>query len=449
MSDLLSIGASGVRAYQTALGTTSDNIANASTAGYSRRSATLAEVGRTVSVQLGQTTKLVGYGSMVTGIARAADIYKTAEVRTTGSDLARTEGGIVWLDRIEGALTGNRLGDRLTAFFNAAKGVAADPAAGAPRVVMLETAASLAAAFAGTGRALDSAAADLAGAGADAARSLTDIAASLVRVNLRLSHAEPDSTGQAQLLDERDRLLEGMSALVDIDVATDTLGRATVRAGGAGGPVIADQQDSGHVTFAMNASGAVAYTLTRAVGAEPIPAHGGVFAGLADGAAKIATARETLDDIATRFAAGVNDLQAGGRDLDGVPGAAVFAIGATPTDLTLILDDPRGLAAASAGEGVRGNGNFAALAAFRSTAGFETGLDDLVTSNAAALSARQSVANAQVSIHDIARAARDSVSGVDLDEEAVNLIRFQQAYQASSRVIQVARELLQTIIDIR
>ena len=36
-----------------------------------------------------------------------------------------------------------------------------------------------------------------------------------------------------------------------------------------------------------------------------------------------------------------------------------------------------------------------------------------------------------------------------LDEEAVNLIRFQQAYQASSRVIQVARDLLQTIIDIR
>ena len=46
-------------------------------------------------------------------------------------------------------------------------------------------------------------------------------------------------------------------------------------------------------------------------------------------------------------------------------------------------------------------------------------------------------------------AARDAVTGVDLDEEAVNLIRFQQAFQASSRVIQVARDILQTVIDIR
>ena len=46
-------------------------------------------------------------------------------------------------------------------------------------------------------------------------------------------------------------------------------------------------------------------------------------------------------------------------------------------------------------------------------------------------------------------AARDSVQGVNLDEEAVDLIRFQQAYQASSRVIQVSREILQSILDIR
>ena len=45
--------------------------------------------------------------------------------------------------------------------------------------------------------------------------------------------------------------------------------------------------------------------------------------------------------------------------------------------------------------------------------------------------------------------ARDSGSGVDLDSEAVDLLRFQQAYQASSRVIQTARDILQTILEIR
>ncbi|MCI1142206.1 hypothetical protein MOP88_07660 [Sphingomonas sp. WKB10] len=42
-----------------------------------------------------------------------------------------------------------------------------------------------------------------------------------------------------------------------------------------------------------------------------------------------------------------------------------------------------------------------------------------------------------------------SSTGVNLDSEAVDLIRFQQAYAASSRVIQVARETMQTLLDMR
>ena len=67
--------------------------------------------------------------------------------------------------------------------------------------------------------------------------------------------------------------------------------------------------------------------------------------------------------------------------------------------------------------------------------------------NATTLAARRSVAAAQATIHDNAVAARDTVSGVNLDEEAVDLIRFQQAYNASSRIIQVARETFQSILD--
>jgi flagellar hook-associated protein 1 FlgK len=68
---------------------------------------------------------------------------------------------------------------------------------------------------------------------------------------------------------------------------------------------------------------------------------------------------------------------------------------------------------------------------------------------ALALAGRNSIVDAQTSIRDAAVSARDSVSGVNIDEEAVDLMRFQQAYQASARVIQVARETLQSILDIR
>jgi flagellar hook-associated protein FlgK len=52
-------------------------------------------------------------------------------------------------------------------------------------------------------------------------------------------------------------------------------------------------------------------------------------------------------------------------------------------------------------------------------------------------------------VHDQAVAARDQVSGVSLDEEAANLIRFQQAYQASAKVMQVAGTLFDAVLAVR
>ena len=448
-TDLFTIGASSLRVYQNALSTTSENIANAATPGYSRRTATIEEFSTGNVRQLAHSTKLNGFGSHITGIARAGDDLRAAEVRTTGSDLARTEGGIVWLERIENGLTGNQLAGRLTAFFNAAKSVAADPAASAPRAVMLESAQSLATAFAGTAQSLDAAMADLNQKGADAATQLSDLSAQLVRTNRGLTRVEAGSTAHAGLLDERDRILSSMSALTDVAVSVDGFGRATVHAGGAGGPLLADAENAALVTFASNPGGAVAFTAYVAGTPQAMVPSGGAMAGIADGAGKIANMRESIDDLATRLVQTVNTVQSQGRDLDNQAGAALFTIGASPTEIGVAISDPRKLAAAAVGEGVRGNGNYANLAALRVSGGFEAGLDDLTVANAAALAARRDVANAQTSIHGAAVSAHASVSGVDMDEEAVNLMRFQQAYQASSRVVQVARDILQNILDIR
>jgi flagellar hook-associated protein 1 FlgK len=449
MSDLLNVGVSGLRSYQAALATTSDNIANAGTAGFSRRSTTIKEVTRTNSVTLGQTARLTGNGSYASGVDRAGDAFKTADVRRTQSDVSRSDTGVVWLERIEGALTGNQLSDRLNAFFNTAKAVAADPAATAPRVIMLESAASLASGFAGTGRAIDAATADLAGAGQDAATELTNLSTSLLQVNRGLARAAAGSSGHAQLLDQRDGLLARMSALTDVDVRFDTLDRVTVRGAGVNGPLLVNPEAASNVSFAMNAGGATIFAVERDGIVAALTPTGGSIAGLTDSAGRIAAAREMIVTLAQDFTAAVNGVQAAGRDLAGNPGGPLFASGTPAFEVTMSLIDPRGIAAAAPGEGVRGNGNLADLQALRASGGFEAGVDDLVTGNAAALLARRSVADAQGSIRDSAVAARDAVSGVDLDEEAVDLIRFQQAYQASTRVIQVARDTLQTIFDIR
>ena len=447
MSDLLSIGASGVRAYQTALSTTSENIANAGTAGYARRTTTLSEVSATGG-GIAARSSTDGFGVTVTGVARSVDAYKVANVRTAGADLARTDTGVAWLDRVQSALTSNQLGDRLTGFFNAAQTLSADPTSTAARSTLLEAGTTVAGAFSATGRALNGVAADLDLTADQATTTLDSLGAALAKVNDGLGRAAAGSTGAAQLGDQRDSILEQMSALSDVNVQTDAAGRATVRLGGSSGALFVAGSEAGHVTYVRSDAGAVSFAVHRAGETSIVTPSGGALAGVADAAQRIADARDGLDQVASAFTDGVNAVQAQGRDLNGNAGAAMFATGGSPSDITLALTDPAGVAAATVGGGSRDNGNLAALQSLRTGGGFEGRVTTLVATNAATLAARKTVADAQSAIRDGAVSARDAVSGVDLDSEAVDLLRFQQAYQASSRVIQVARETMQSILDI-
>jgi len=448
MSDLLSIGASGVKAYQIALNTVSENIANAGNEGYSRRTTNISEV---VAVpRAGAQNQVNGQGSVVTGISRAADAYRSAEVRTTGADLAKTETSVTWLQRVEDTLSASQIGTSLASFFNAATQLAADPTSGAARSTMLETAQTVANAFTSTGASLDQIASDIGDAADSAATSLTTVAAALAKVNAGLGRAQPGLSGTAALLDQRDQLLEQMSALVDVSVSFDAQGRATVRGGGANGPVLVDGPDSASISYSANASGAVQYTVLNGINQQVLSPNGGAMAGFADAAQRIADARTQLGAVASGFVNDVNAVQAQGRDLNGQPGAPIFAMaaGGGTAAMTRVLDDPQGIAAAAVGGGTRDNSNLAELAKARTTGGYENAVVDLTAGNAATLAQRKAVASAQDTIHSNAVAARDGASGVNLDNEAVDLMRFQQAYSASGRVIQVARDVIQTILDI-
>ncbi|MBC3943078.1 flagellar hook-associated protein FlgK [Sphingomonas albertensis] len=448
MSDLLSIGASGVRAYQTALSTVSENIANTGTVGYTRRTTTLAEVS-SVNGGINARNSATGSGVVVVGVGRSADAYRSQAVRSAGTDLGKTETSVAWMSRIESSLGDNKLGDRLTSFFGSAQTLSADPTSVPARAVMLEAAKTAAEAFAATGKALDTAATELDSSATQAVQSLNALGTALAKVNDGLARTQPGSSSAAQLADQRDQLLDQMSTLTDVSTAFDDLGRATVRLGSATGTVFVAGNESGQASFARNDEGAVQFAMTRGAVTSDLSPTGGALAGMADGAQRIAAARESLNGIASDFTAQVNAVQAQGRDLDGNPGTALFATGTSPTDISVSLTDPRGIAAAGATGGMRDASNLSELQAVRTKGGFETRTTMLVAGNAAALEQRKTVADAQGAIRDGAVASLASASGVDLDSEAVDLLRFQQAYQASSRVIQTARDTFQTILDLR
>ncbi len=67
----------------------------------------------------------------------------------------------------------------------------------------------------------------------------------------------------AQLLDQRDQLLEQMSAISDVSVSIDVAGRAAVRLGGATGPTLVSGSDAGAVTYVRNDAGSVSFAVHR------------------------------------------------------------------------------------------------------------------------------------------------------------------------------------------
>ena len=455
MSDMLSIGASGVRAYQTALATVGENIANVSTVGYARRAVTLNEVA-------GGSGSINGYGAgngvYITGVNRSSDIYSAAALRATTSDLTRTTNGAEWLDRIQSALTGNQLTSRVTSFFGSAQALAAEPDSTALRTGMLSAASSTALAFKATGKAFDQVDADLQRSGLQAAQSLTSLGNSLTKINEGISRSQPGSTAVAQLMDQRDTILSQMSEMVDIDVKMDTIGRATVKLGGVEGPAFVQGSMTGTVSYAHNEDGTAAFAVTLRGEVTAITPNGGTLGGIVDGTQRVNAIRQSLDTVAGDFVKAVNDNQAAGVDREQVAGAPMFVVpvNGRKTDIEIPATfEGKMIAAATAAVGttpaggVRDSSNLAALEKTRVSQGFEASLTTLVTSNATAYKQKNTIAEAQAAIRDGAVTALSVAAGVNLDSEAVDLIRFQQAYAASSRVIQIARETMQTILDIR
>ena len=124
--------------------------------------------------------------------------------------------------------------------------------------------------------------------------------------------------------------------------------------------------------------------------------------------------------------------------------------------MSSLLTNTGQIAAAAAGAGGPGdNTNALALASLQTaqlfndgSASFSGAYNQIVTRTASLAAQADLSRSAYTSLVDASKASQQAVSGVNLDEEAVNLIRFQQAYQASARAIQIAASLFDEVLGI-
>ncbi len=443
-SDLLSIAASGAKAARLALDVTAQNIANASSDGYVRRTIRLEELAS--SGGFGRIGDVSLSGVRLDRVVRNADLFRQAEVRRTGADAARGQAEVDGLENLQSSLEHSNVYPSIVKFEASLQQLVSDPVDPSLRSAVIEAARTVT-------RTMNIAATSLEAAGdgmrfeaSDGVAQINQIATELARVNLRLARASDASSDQTALLDQRDMLLERMSQYADVSTTIAANHTVEVRLGGAAGPQIVNGGSAATLSMTTAANG----TISFAVGASAVTLTGGSLAGKAQALVKLDDVRTQLDTIANSLISTVNTEQASGAALDGSAGQPLLS-GSDAGSIALAIEDGRAIATAPAGAGAnsRDASNLATMRNALGAADPAGALDALLFDISGTVAGRTVTRDALDTIAGNARIALSAQAGVNLDQEATNLIRYQQAFQASGKAIQIASNIFDTLLGLR
>lgn len=442
-SDLLSIAASGARAARSALDVTAQNIANASSDGYVRRSLRIEEV--SASGGAGRIGDISLSGARVAEIRRNADAFLQGEVRRTSGDLQRANVELSGLQNMESALEQSGVFTAVVEFEAVLQQLSSDPVDPSRRAAVVAEASTLANKFNITASGFD-AVGD--GLRFDAEAEVNDaniIGAELARVNLRLTRAGSGSSDRAALLDQRDQLLERLGGFSSLTTSFAADGTVAVSLGSNPPRSFVQGGTAGTLTSATAADG----TLSFAVNGQAMTPGSGSLEGASLALTELASLRQRLDTVAAGIADTVNNAQAAGVALDGTQGQPIFA-GTTAGTLRVVMTGGAGLATAPAGAaaGSRDDSNLNALRQSLTALDPAQQLNGVLFDVSSKVAGRAVTQSALDTIATSARISLEQQSGVDLDTEAANLIRFQQAFQASGRAMQAASDIFDTLLGI-
>ena len=442
-SDLLSIAVSGARAARSALDVTAQNIANASSDGYVRRSLRMEEV--SASGGVGRVGDISLSGARVAEIRRNADAFLQGEVRRTSGDLQRATVELSGLRNMESAIEQSGVFTSVVEFEAALQQLAGDPIDPSRRAAVLAEAETLA-----NKLNITSAGFDAVGDGLrfDAEAEVSEaniLGGELARVNLRLTRAGSGSSDRAALLDQRDQLLERLGNFTTLGTSFAADGTVSVTMGTNPPRNLVQGGTAATLSSATAADGTISY----AVDGAAVNPGSGSLAGASLALTSLADARSRLDTIAAGIADTVNNAQAAGAAMDGTQGQPIFA-GTTAATLRVVMTDGRGIATAPAGApaGSRDASNLDALRQSLQSQDPAQLVSGLLFDVSSKVAGRQVTQSALETIASSARVSLEQQSGVDLDNEAANLIRFQQAFQASGRAMQTASDIFDTLLGI-
>jgi flagellar hook-associated protein 1 FlgK len=454
---VLSTGVSALLTQQRAINVTGNNIANVNTPGYSRQRLNL-ETSTPTQTGLG----LMSFGVTSTGVERIYDRFLGVQLNNESANLGRWEAQKGMLDRVEVVFdesAGYGLNQALSDFWNSWQDLSLNPEGQTERSVAASASQGLADAIRKKYSDLEQVQKDIDTAVQGDVEAVNRLAAQIADLNQKIAHTEISGTNANDYRDSRDLALKQLSEIIDIKSFEDADGQVVVSV--AGGRPLVENGNTWQLTTQTNADGHTD-VLWPDVNDGSVNISGEITGGKLGGwlqtrDVKIASYQDQLDALAQGLMNEVNRLHAAGYGLDGTTGTDLFS-GTGAADMAVnadVLEDPNLIAASATAAGVPGNADQAiAVNALRTsltmnggTATFDTAANTLVSQVGFDAQTARANESHQADMMTYLENYRESVSGVSLDEEMVNLVKFEAAYNAAAKMVSMADQMLDSLMN--
>ncbi len=471
IASILNMARTAMSAQQLGIQISSQNISNAETDGYSRQRVDLATALPTL-FPYGS----VGTGVTVQGITRSRDalLDNTFRQASSGSSAASTKSDA--LDQVQAVLgepSDTGLSAQLDKFWSSWSDLSSNPTDPAAKSVVLESGQNVAKTLNQFAAQLDNLDQNNREAMNADVNTVNQLAGQVAKYNVQIVSAESGGASANDLRDARDNALDQLSKIVGGQVVTHANGSVSMYIGGA---MLVD--DTSVKQLQMNDGQPP--TVTYVGGTTNIDSIGGTLGAEMDVSANsIPNVMSQLDSLAQGLVKTVNSIHSAGTVYSGTPPVGTpagnfFDVTVPPPaggDPLLTARNIRVVPTLTA-DGVTASGGTAtgpgnndvavALSQLQSnsvsfttsggaplgTSSFGAFYNQTVSQVATETQQAHDDSTVQSTLESNANTRRQSVSGVSTDEELVNIIQYQHAYQAAARIVTVVNDMADTLVNL-
>lgn len=431
----------GMNAQQTALQTTAHNISNANTEGYSRQRV---EMKADLAYTYGGIGQL-GTGVKMDSVIRLVDEFTGKQIRQETATLSQFGTKSEVLEQMETIFnepSDTGLNFNISEMFKAYQELAKNPESLSSRTIALEKSRTFADTLNQIQTQIESLVEET---DYQIEKQITDFNAivdNLETLNRQIFNISVKGHTPNDLLDQRDKLLMEMSSITDFKVETDKYNRVSITVGGEavlnydGKPL---DPDGNPITVDLKSLSAK-----------------GAIKGYIDGKAVLDGQLKEMKEYASSLAAAFNEAYTSGVAEAEQVDIFINTAGKLTINPVLIEDNGKLLAGQSSDSPVGDGSRAAALAAIRNTplsfgSGETTTLENkynsMITRVGISKEHADNMVKNQEALVGQLEMRKESTSGVSIDEEVSNLVKYQKAFEANARVMAVLTEMLDVLIN--